>query len=163
MTLLTLLTSQFESLTVTPTVLLFRFIFSDANIYPPLGNSDHVIVAVSIDFLSNSKGYVSFHRIAYEYYHTDWDSLRDYLRGFPCPCFCCCYWILLVGIDFIRLELLIISVIVNISSSLTHFHGFQLLVLPELIEIAIFVCTNNTFCESKVKFRQQVIVAKAFL
>ena len=109
------------------------------------------------------KGYVSFHRIAYEYYHTDWDSLRDYLRGFPCPCFCCCYWILLVGIDFIRLELLIISVIVNISSSLTHFHGFQLLVLPELIEIAIFVCTNNTFCESKVKFRQQVIVAKAFL
>ena len=163
MTLLTWLTSRFESLTVTPTVLLFRFIFSDANIYPPLGNSDHVVVSVSIDFLSNSKGYVSFHHIAYEYYHTDWDSLRDYLRGFPWPCFCCCYWILLVGIDFIRLELLIISVIVNINSSLTHFHGFQLLVLPELIEIAIFVRTNNKFCESKVKFRQQVIVAKAFL
>ena len=68
-----------------------------------------------------------------------------------------------MGIDFIRLELLIISVIVNINSSLTHFHGFQLLVLPELIEIAIFVRTNNKFCESKVKFRQQVIVAKAFL
>ena len=32
--------------------------------FPPLGNSDHVIVSVSIDFPSNSQRNASFHRIA---------------------------------------------------------------------------------------------------
>ena len=42
------------------------------------------------------------------------------------------------------LELMYTSLIVNITSSLTHFHGFQLLVLlPYLIEITSFVCTNR--------------------
>ena len=48
--------------------LLDLFLFSDASIcstmaFPPLGNSDHVIVSVSIDFPSNSQGDVPFHRI----------------------------------------------------------------------------------------------------
>ena len=46
------------------------FISSDVNIcstmaFPPLGNSDHVAVSVSIDFPSNSQRDPPFHRIAY--------------------------------------------------------------------------------------------------
>ena len=48
---------------------------------PSLGNSDHVVVSVSIDFLSNSKGYALFHCIAYDYSCADWTSLCDHLRG----------------------------------------------------------------------------------
>ena len=52
--------------------LLDLFIFSDASIcstiaFPPLGNSHHVIVSVSIDFPSSSEGDAPFHRIAYGY------------------------------------------------------------------------------------------------
>ena len=35
--------------------------------FPPLGNSDHVAVSVSIDFPSNSQQHAPFHRIAYDY------------------------------------------------------------------------------------------------
>ena len=67
--------------------LLDLFLSSDARICstmacPPLGNSDHV-VSVSIDFLTNSQQDAPFHRIAYEYSHTDWDGLRDHLRDVP--------------------------------------------------------------------------------
>ena len=51
--------------------------------FSPLGNSDHVAVSVSIDFLSNSKQDAPFHRIAYDYSRADWDSLRDHLRDTP--------------------------------------------------------------------------------
>ena len=45
---------------------------SDASIYstmafPPFGNSDHVMVSAFIDFTSNLKEDVLFHRIAYDY------------------------------------------------------------------------------------------------
>ena len=50
-------------------------------VFPPLGNSDHVVVSVPIDFPSNSQWDAVFHRIAYDYSHADWDSLHDYLRG----------------------------------------------------------------------------------
>ena len=39
--------------------------------FPPLGNSDHVVVSVSIDFPTNSQGDAPFHRIAYDYSHAD--------------------------------------------------------------------------------------------
>ena len=42
--------------------------------FPPLGNSDHVVVSVSIDFPSNSNRDVSYHHIAYDYSLADWDS-----------------------------------------------------------------------------------------
>ena len=42
---------------------------------PPLGNSDHVVVLVSIDFPSNSQRDASFHRIAHDYSCADWDGL----------------------------------------------------------------------------------------
>ena len=56
--------------------LLDLFISSEASIcfamaFPPLGNSDHVVVSVSIDFPTNSQQDAPFHRIAYDYYHAD--------------------------------------------------------------------------------------------
>ena len=50
---------------------------------PPLGNSDHVIVSVSIDVPSNSQQDTLFHRIAYEYYCADWNGLCDHFRDIP--------------------------------------------------------------------------------
>ena len=68
---------------------------------PPLGNSDHVVVSVSIDFPLNSKRdaltVVSvsidfplnskrdalFHCIAYDFSCADWDGLHDHLRDVP--------------------------------------------------------------------------------
>ena len=48
--------------------------------FSPLGNSDHVVVSVSIDFPSNSQRDVPFHCITYEYSRADWDDPRDHLR-----------------------------------------------------------------------------------
>ena len=50
---------------------------------PLLGNFDHVIVSVSIDFPSNSQQDALFHHIAYDYSRTDWDGLCDHLRDVP--------------------------------------------------------------------------------
>ena len=82
--------------------LLDLFISSDASIcsritFPPLGNSDHVVVSVSNDFPSNSNIDVMIHRI-------------PYVTGFS-------------------LELMYISLILNIRASLIDLYGFQLLVL----------------------------------
>ena len=68
--------------------LLDLFLSSDASIcstmaFPPLGNSDHVVVSVSIDFPINSKQDTPFHRVAYDYSRADWDGLRDHLRDVP--------------------------------------------------------------------------------
>ena len=68
--------------------LLDLFLFSDASIcstmaFPPLGNSDHVVVSVSIDFPTNSQQDAPFHRIAYDYSCADWDGLHDHLRDVP--------------------------------------------------------------------------------
>ena len=45
--------------------------------FPPLGNSDHVVVSVSSDFSSNSQWDAPFHRIAYDYSRANWNGLRD--------------------------------------------------------------------------------------
>ena len=68
--------------------LLDLFISSDASIcstmaFPPLGNSDHVVLSVSIDFPINSKQDTPFHRVAYDYSRAEWDGLRDHLRDVP--------------------------------------------------------------------------------
>ena len=68
--------------------LLDLFLSSDASIcstmaFPPLGNSDHVVVSVSIDFPVNSKQEAPFYRVAYDYSRADWDGLRDHLRDIP--------------------------------------------------------------------------------
>ena len=54
-----------------------------AMVFPPLGNSDHVVVSVSIDFPTNSQQDAPFHRIAYDYSRADWDDLHDHLRDVP--------------------------------------------------------------------------------
>ena len=69
-------------------ILLDLFIFSDAIIcsemaFPPLENSDHVVVSVPIDFPTNSQRDAPFYRIAYGYSHTDWVGLPDHLRDVP--------------------------------------------------------------------------------
>ena len=51
--------------------------------FPLFGNSDHVVVSVSVDSPTNSQQHVPFHRIAYDYSHADWDGLRDHLRDVP--------------------------------------------------------------------------------
>ena len=58
------------------------FISSDASIcstttFPPLGNSDHIVVSVSIDFPSNSQRDTPFHRIAYDYSRADWTDFVE--------------------------------------------------------------------------------------
>ena len=68
--------------------LLDLFLSSDASIcstmaFPPLGNSDHVVVSVSIDFPTNSQWNAPFHWIAYDYSHVDWDGVLDHLRDVP--------------------------------------------------------------------------------
>ena len=68
--------------------LLDLFISSDVSIcstmaFPALGNSDHVVVSVSIDFLTNSQRDDLFHCIAYDYSCADWDGLCDHLRDVP--------------------------------------------------------------------------------
>ena len=52
-------------------------------VFPPLGNSDHVVVSVSIDFPINSKQDTPFHRVAYDYSCADLDGLHDHLRVVP--------------------------------------------------------------------------------
>ena len=116
--------------------LLDLFISSDASIcstmaFPPLGNSDH-IVSVSIDFPSYSQQDAPFHHIVYDYSHAVWDGLRDHLRDVPCEDIFLNSVLLLLLVNFVsgfRLELMCISLIEIIRSSLTHLHGFQLLVL----------------------------------
>ena len=68
--------------------LLDLFLSSDTSIcstmdFPPLGNSDHVPVSVSIDFPSNSQQDALFHGIGYDYSCADLDSLHDHLREVP--------------------------------------------------------------------------------
>ena len=114
--------------------------------FPPLRNPDHFVVAVAIDFASNSQwecpssldsltifvliGAVIM--IIWEMYHG-----RMFLDSV----------LLLLLVSFaswFRFELMYISLIESISSSLIYLHGFQLLVqLPWFIEIIFFICTNR--------------------
>ena len=93
--------------------LLDLFLLSDTSIcfamaFPPFGNSDHVVVSVSIDFPSNSQRNAPFHCIVYDYSHADWDGVQDHLRDVPWEDIFklsasaaareCCEWVQ-VGID----------------------------------------------------------------
>ena len=100
--------------------------------FPPLGNSDHAVVSVSIDFPINSKQDALFHHIAYDYSHADLGGLCDHLGDAPWEDILNSVLLLLLLVNFVsgfRLELLYISLIVSIRSILFHLLGFQLLVL----------------------------------
>ena len=78
--------------------LLDLFISYDASIcstmdFPPLGNSDHVVVSVSIDFPSNSQWDAPFHCIAYDYSCADCNGLCDPLRDVPWEDIVPCEWV----------------------------------------------------------------------
>ena len=68
--------------------LLDFFLSSDASTcstmaFPPLGNSDHVVVSLSIDFPITSKQDALFHCIVHDYSRADWDGLFVHLRNVP--------------------------------------------------------------------------------
>ena len=129
------------------------FISSDASIcstiaFSPRGNSDHVVASFSIDFSLNSDWDASFRCIAYGYSWADWDGLCNHLRDvswkdiFKLSVFAAasefCEWVQV-------LELMHISLIVNIKSCFTYLHCFQMLVLlPYFIKITFIIYTNKT-------------------
>ena len=95
--------------------------------FPPLENSDHV-VSVFIDFPSNSQWDVPLYRIAYDCSRSsaDWDGLCYQSRDVPWEEIFKSLVLLLVVVSFVsgfRLELMYISLIENIRSSLAHLHG----------------------------------------
>ena len=97
-------------------------------VFPPLGNSDHVVLSVSNDFPTNSQQNAPFYCIAYDYSRADWDGLCDHLRDVP--------WediselsnstaTIVRFVSGFRLALMYISVIVRIKLNFTYLHGFQ--------------------------------------
>ena len=100
--------------------------------------------SISIDFPSYSQHDTLFHHIAYDSLWADWDSLHDHLRHVPWedifklgPSAAASEWVQ-VGID------IYIYLIENMTSSLIHLHGFQVLaLLPQFIETTAFVCTKR--------------------
>ena len=99
--------------------------------FPQLGNSDHVIVSVSIDFPINSKQNSLFHRVAYDYSHANWDGLCDHLRDVPwedifkfsasAAASEFCEWVQVGNDVYIPHR--------KYQVKLTHLHGFQQLML----------------------------------
>ena len=100
-------------------------------VFFPLENSD-VVVSLSIDFPSNLQQDPLLHQITYGGSRADWDGLHDHVRDAP--------WedIFKLGASATASEfcelvqiktLMYISLMESIRSSLTHLHGFQLLVL----------------------------------
>ena len=92
MTLLRWLTFLLGFQTVILILLLFWiYFFLDTSIcstmaFPLLGNSDHLVVSVSINFPSNLQRYYPFHRIAYDYSRADeefsWSLERCSMGGY---------------------------------------------------------------------------------
>ena len=99
--------------------------------FPPLGNSDHVVISVYFDFPSNSQGGTLFYCIAYDCCCSDWDGLSDHLKDvYGRISLNSVLLLLLVNfVSGLRLVLIYISLIVSIRSSLTHLHGFALFIL----------------------------------
>ena len=98
--------------------------------FTTLGNSNHDVVSVSIDFSSNSKGDCPFDRMAFDFSLAVCGGLPDHLRSVP--------WrdIFNLGASSAFSELMVeidvyilIFFLLNIMPSLVHIHGFQLLVL----------------------------------
>ena len=133
------------------------------NGFPPSGNSDHVVM-VSRDCPSNSQWDPPFQCIAYYYSCADCHGLYDHFRDVSWKDISAsatasqfCWWVQ-VGTNAYIPDC-------NIMSSLTHLHGFQLLVLlPQFIEITFFISTNRkNLMNLKSSLNRLIIVAKRFL
>ena len=107
-------------------------IFSDIIIcstmaFHPLGNSDHVILSVSIDFPSYSEWVALFHHIVCDYSGADWNGLHDHLRDVPWEDI---FTLSVSDVEWVQVETdVYIPYWKYIRSSLAHLHGLQLLVL----------------------------------
>ena len=111
--------------------------------FPRLVNSDHVF-SFSIDFPSNSKRDVPFHRIAYGYSRANYDDIRDHLRD-------------VLWKDIFKLsvsaaasefcEWVQVEIVVYIPHRKyqvkPHSSPWFSVLLPWFIEINFFVCTKN--------------------
>ena len=51
--------------------------------FAPLGNPDHVVVSISVDFAVTSKKDAPYHCKAFDYSRADWDGFCDHLRDVP--------------------------------------------------------------------------------
>ena len=152
--------------------LLDGFLSSDASIcstmaFPPLGNSDHVFVSVSLDFPVNSKQDTPFHFIAYDYSCTDLDDLCDHLRDVPWDSIFklsasaaaskFCEWVQ-VGID--------VYIPHHKYQAKPHSSPwFSAASAAAIVYRNHFfrLCQQNKSSESKVKFRQAINRCKGFL
>ena len=110
--------------------LLYLFLSSDIGICytmasSPLGNSDHVVVSVSIDFPSNSKWDALLHHIAYDYSGAD----SAFAAGTE---FC----------EWVQIGIYVYIPHLSIRLSLTDLHGFQLLVLLPQKSLFLFAPTE---------------------
>ena len=141
--------------------LFYLFIFSDASIcssmaFPSLGNSDHVVVSLSIDFPSNLPWDALYYRIAYDYSHADWDGLCDPLRDVPREdIFKLSAYAASEFSEWVQVGIDVYTLIKSIRSSLTNLHGFQ----------KSLFCFNqkDKFSESNESSGRLVIAAKEFL
>ena len=99
--------------------------------FHPLGNSDHVVVSVSNDFLSNSKWIPRFIVQPLTFLMLTgmvFLIFRKMLHG-RISLNSVLLLLLVNLVSGFRLELMYISIIVNIGSSFTHSHDFKLLQL----------------------------------
>ena len=113
------------------TALLELFISSNLRIFSIVafllfGHLNHVVISVPIDFFRNLKGNTLFHCRAYDYCCPDWDSLQVYMRDVPLKdVFNIDASVAVMNfVSGFRLELMHISFIINIRSSLIYLYGF---------------------------------------
>ncbi len=70
-----------------------------AKVLPPIGNSDHSIVSVSVSYSSPTTTFQPFHRTVFQFGKADWDGFRCFLADVPWS------WILSLGPDLAADEL----------------------------------------------------------
>ena len=119
---------------------------------PLLRNSGHVVVSVSIEFLSNLKGDVPFHCIAYKYSFADWDGPWTYIfkLGASATASKFCDWVqveIYVYIPHYKYQVIPLSTpwfSAACAAAIAHRNHFFCLYQP------------NKSSESKVKFRPAI-------
>ena len=100
---------------------------SSTIVFPPLGNSNNVLVLGCNNFSSSLKGDVPFHYTAFDYSRADWDGPRDNLTdAYRRISLNFVLSRLLNFVSWSRLELMNILFIPNIKSSLIYLHAFSL-------------------------------------
>ena len=152
------------------TALLYLFI-SDASIcsitaFPPLRNSDHVVVLVSIDCPINSQ-HVPSHYVAYDYSRADWEGICDHLRDLPredifklCASAAAtefCEW------GEVEIDVYILHCKYQVKSHLSPWFSAACAAVIVYRNHCFCLYQQNKFSESKVKFKQAISCCKRVL